>query len=80
MRYDVTVEPQGAEWVARAAVPACEGRGPTRAEAIERLRAAIRFDLEICPCDVTADSGIELDVRDVRGASGAHGTGVRRES
>ena len=79
MRYAVTVQPEAGGWVARAAAPSCEGRGSTRAEALERLRAAIRFDLEICPCDVTADSGIELDVRDAHGTAMPRAPGTGRE-
>ena len=79
MRYAVTVGPEAGGWVARAAAPPCEGRGGTRAEALERLRAAIRFDLEICPCDVTADSGIELDVRDAPGTTTPRASGPGRD-
>ncbi|HEY2954240.1 MAG TPA: hypothetical protein VGK89_03185 [Candidatus Eisenbacteria bacterium] len=43
-------------------VPACEGRGATAEEAVERLRAALLFWLEACPCDTTTDSGLVLEV------------------
>ena len=39
-----------------------EGRGPTESLALEKLRAAILFDLEMCPCDVTTADGLELQV------------------
>jgi len=63
VRYRVTVERAGGEWVARAEGTGCEGRGASSSAAVERLRAAIVFDLEVCPCDVTADDGVVLDVR-----------------
>ena len=42
--------------------PACEGRGATAGEAVERLRASLLFWLEACPCDTTTGPGLELDV------------------
>ena len=71
MRYLVTVERAGGEWVARAEGTGCEGRGASSSAAVERLRAAIVFDLEICPCDVTADDGVVLEFRGER-AGGAN--------
>ena len=64
MRYRVTVRCEGDEWVAHADSTGCEGRGRSKSEAVERVRAAIVFDLEICPCDVTADSGVVLEVHE----------------
>jgi hypothetical protein len=59
----VTLVRDGAGVVARCAeYPACEGRGATPGEAIERLRASLLFWLEACPCDTTTDSGLVLDV------------------
>ncbi|HKQ56929.1 MAG TPA: hypothetical protein VJY35_03585 [Candidatus Eisenbacteria bacterium] len=45
-----------------ADVPSCEGRGATRDEAIARLRESLAFWLEMCPCDVTTEPGLVLDV------------------
>ena len=65
MRCTVTVRREGATRVARCAeVPEYEGRGPTAAEAVARLREQLVFWLESCPCDVTADEGLVLDVRE----------------
>ena len=53
-------------FVARCAeIPEYEGRGPTSDAAVEQLRARIVFWLESCPCDVTADSGLELRVQEI---------------
>ena len=63
MRCNVTLSREGPELVARCAeFPECAGRGRTREEALERLRASVVFWLEACPCDVGADSGLRLDV------------------
>lgn len=68
MRCRVTLAREGAGLVARCAeYPQCEGRGASRDEALARLRSALLFWLETCPCDVTLDCGLELDV--VREAS-----------
>lgn len=63
MRCRVVVRRDGAAFVARCEERAgCEGRGPSEAEALERLRASILFDLELCPCDVTTADGLVLEV------------------
>ena len=68
MRCRVTIDHEGARWIARCEeFPACEGAGPSRDEALGRLRAAVTFWLESCPCDQTAADGLVLDiVRDAR--------------
>ena len=63
MRCRVTVFEDGAAFVARCEQPiGCEARGASEAEALERLRASILFDLELCPCDVTTADGLVLEV------------------
>jgi predicted RNase H-like HicB family nuclease len=68
MRCSVTLDRDGAGFVARCHdYPACEGRGESGGEALERLRASLLFWLEACPCDTTTDAGLELVVRDGSG-------------
>ncbi len=63
MRCLVTLSREPAGVVARCAeFPECEGHGATRAEALERLRASVVFWLEACPCDQTAEPGLEFQV------------------
>lgn len=63
MRCRVTVRNEGPAFVARCDERnGCEGRGASEAEALERLRTAILFDLELCPCDVTPADGLVLEV------------------
>ena len=63
MRCRVTVRSEGPGFVALCDERSgCEGRGASEAEALERLRAAILFDLELCPCDVTTADGLVLEV------------------
>jgi hypothetical protein len=70
MRCSVTLSREGAQVVARCReVPECEGRGPTPPEALARLRASVLFWIESCPCDVTADSGLVLNVVEDRSAA-----------
>jgi len=63
MRCNVTVRPEGGEWVARCReFPSCEGHAAGRSEALARLRASVVFWLEACPCDQTAADGLVFDV------------------
>jgi len=59
----VTLTRDSGEVIARAAeYPEVTGRGATREVALARLRESIRFWLEACPCDTTADMGLRLEV------------------
>ena len=63
MRCAVTLRRDGASVVATCGdFPSCEGRGATAPEALERLREALVFWLEVCPCDVTTAPGLVLTV------------------
>lgn len=63
MRCRVTLAREGPGLVARCAeFPACTGRGGTRDAALAKLRESVLFWLETCPCDVTAEGGLELVV------------------
>jgi len=68
MRCNVSLGRDAAGVIARCReYPACEGRGATPEEAVERLRASLLFWLEACPCDTTTASGLVLEVeRDLR--------------
>ena len=63
MRCGVTLRREGAGVLATCHdFTSCEGRGATRVEAIARLRESLTFWLEVCPCDVTTEPGLVLDV------------------
>ena len=63
MRCAVTLRRDGAGVLATCGdFPGCEGRGPTASEALARLRESLVFWLEVCPCDVTTDTGLVLTV------------------
>jgi len=63
MKCSVLVRRENGSFVATCAeVPEYEGRGASSAAAVEQLRARILFWLESCPCDVTADAGLEMKV------------------
>jgi len=66
MRFRVEITAAGAGKVVAtcADFPGCRAEGATRDEALERIRSAIAFYQEMCPCDVTSDAGVELEVRD----------------
>ena len=63
MRCAVTVNREGGNVVARCReFPGCEGRAATTSEALARLRQAVVFWLEACPCDQTAAPGLEFRI------------------
>ena len=63
MRCRVSLDRDASGFVARChEYPACEGRGATVDEAVERLRASLLFWLEACPCDTTTGPGLVLDL------------------
>ena len=67
MRCRVSIRNEAGEWLARwEEHPSVAGRGSSRDAALDRLRAAILFDLEMCPCDVTTADGLVLDVVEAR--------------
>ena len=63
MRCHVTLVSAAGEQVARCAeFPECTGRGASREAALAQLREAVRFWLEACPCDTTANDGLQFEV------------------
>ena len=63
MRCGVSLHRDASGIVARCReYPACEGRGATAEQAVERLRASLLFWLEACPCDQTAAPGLEFRI------------------
>jgi hypothetical protein len=66
MRFRVHIHAQGAgKLVATCAeFPGCRAEGAAREQALDRIRNAIAYDREMCPCDVTSEAGVELEVTD----------------
>ena len=42
--------------------PVCIARGRSEAEALDRIRAEIRYRLEFCPCSGIADDYVQLEI------------------
>jgi len=65
MAYRVELE-SGASGVRASCpdFPGCSVQAATRVEALEKMRRAIAYYREMCPCDVTSDAGVELDIVD----------------
>ena len=62
-RFRARVQPQrDGEVVATCDAPVCIGRGATEDEALEKLRAEIRYRLEFCPCSGLSSEFVQLDV------------------
>lgn len=55
------------EYVASCSDPPTSARGLSRNSALERLRAEIRYRVELCPCSSVDDDYVQLRI----GGSGA---------
>jgi hypothetical protein len=68
MKFPCTVKQLiGGEWLARSTgtiVGLVERTGTSRENAIERLRAEIRYRIEWCPCSGVVEEFVELEVKD----------------
>ena len=52
----------GGMFLATSESPTCMSRATTEAQALEGLRAEIRYRLEYCPCSGVEDDHVQLDV------------------
>ncbi len=55
------------QWLAKSAgtiAGLVERSGATREEALERLKAEIRYRIEWCPCSGVVEEFVELEVKD----------------
>jgi len=65
MAYRVELSRAGTRVLATCPeLPGCHVEAATREEALENIRRAIAYYREMCPCDVTSEAGVELDVVD----------------
>jgi len=63
MKYEVMLEgSEGEGYVASCPSLGVSSEGLTPANALDALRANIRFHLEFCPCSTLSEEEIELDV------------------
>jgi hypothetical protein len=63
MKYDVDLESDGADaYVASCEALGVSARGLTPSNALDAIRAEIRYHLELCPCSSVEDQWIELNV------------------
>lgn len=63
MEYLARVEAAGdGGYVASCSDPYAVARGLSRASALERLRAEIRYRIEMCPCSSVDDDFVQLRV------------------
>ena len=49
-------------YLASCAEPAAQARGLSPATALERLRAELRYQVELCPCSGVEAESIEVEV------------------
>jgi hypothetical protein len=61
--FQVRVRAAGNGFVATCDAPTCMSRATTRDEVLEKIRAEIRYRIELCPCTGVADDFVQLDVQ-----------------
>jgi len=49
-------------WVATCPAPVCMSRAASEAEALEKIRAEIRYRVEYCPCTGVGEDYVQLEV------------------
>jgi hypothetical protein len=52
----------GGEVLVTCQYPVCMSRGRSEAEALEKIRAEIRYRIEWCPCTGVGDDYVQLQV------------------
>lgn len=66
MKFPCTVKRLiGGEWLAKSTATiagVAERSGATREEALEKLKAELRYRIEWCPCSGVADEFVDLEV------------------
>lgn len=61
--FQVRIQQQRDGYVlATCAGPICMARARSEAEALERIRAEIRYRIEWCPCTGVGDDYVQLDI------------------
>lgn len=70
MRYVCSIVQQpGGAWRARHEsrdIGVVEAQGPSREEAIEKLKGEIRYRLELCPCTGETYQHIDMEITEAR--------------
>lgn len=63
MIFEARIEAtEDGEYVASCSDPTASARGLSRSSALERLRAEIRYRVELCPCSSVDDDYVQLQV------------------
>ncbi len=62
MMYDVTLQAGGDGCVAECESLQCSATGLSATNALDALRAEIRYRLELCPCTSVDDDYVQLNV------------------
>jgi hypothetical protein len=64
--FHVRLSRSGDGWLATCHEPSCNSRGRSEAEALEKIRAEIRYRIEWCPCTGVEDDYVQLEVERAR--------------
>jgi hypothetical protein len=68
--FHVRVERQSdAKFLATCDAPACMSRAATEVQALEKIKAEIRYRIEWCPCTGVDDDYVQLDVERIESLS-----------
>lgn len=63
MRYEIHLSAGDGEYLAECRELGVSSHGLSPSSALDRVRDAIRFQIELCPCSTVNEEEIELDVR-----------------
>jgi predicted RNase H-like HicB family nuclease len=63
MIYSINLSSGDGEYLAECPDMGLSSRGLSPTNALDNLRAAIRYQIELCPCSTVQEEDIELDVR-----------------
>ncbi|MFH0953178.1 MAG: hypothetical protein V1873_02485 [Verrucomicrobiota bacterium] len=64
MKYSAGLQSEGEEYLAACAELGISAHGLSPANALDALRAEIRYRVELCPCSSVDDDYVELMVAD----------------
>jgi hypothetical protein len=62
MRFTASLDVDGGEYVATCSEMGVSAHGPSPTNALDALRAEIRYRVELCPCSRAGDDWVELEL------------------
>jgi hypothetical protein len=67
MKFRCTIGQEQGQWIVRHDSPqvgACQARGASREQALEKMRGELRYRLELCPCTGETYQHLEIELEE----------------